>query len=87
MNSILNEKGNLIIRNCHYLVPTNEKFVIKHDHESAIEPSKTTSQKTLGPPKLTYLQISLHRQLQQKSRDIIGKPERPVPCPGGGGVL
>ena len=29
--NVLNEKGNLIIRNHHHLIPTNEKFIVK-DH-------------------------------------------------------
>ena len=45
--NILNEKGNLIIRNRHHLIPANKKFIVKHDYDNIMEPSKTTSQKTL----------------------------------------
>ena len=38
--NVLNEKGNLIIRNPRHLIPTNEKF-----NSNIIEPSETTSEK------------------------------------------
>ena len=32
--SVLNEKGNLIIRNRCHLIPTNEEFIVKHDYDN-----------------------------------------------------
>ena len=63
--NVINEKGNLIIRNHYHLIATNKKFIFKHYYESIIEPSKTTSQKLLYNQELTYLQILPHHQLQQ----------------------
>ena len=40
--NVLNEKGNLIVRNHRHLIPTNEKFIVKHDYENIIEPSQIT---------------------------------------------
>ena len=40
--NVLNEKGSLIIRNRRYLIPTNEKFIVKHDYDNIIEPSEKT---------------------------------------------
>ena len=48
---VLNEKGNLIIRNLHQIIPINERFIVKHNYENIIEPSETTSWKTVVPPR------------------------------------
>ena len=40
---VLNKKSNLIIRSRLHLIPTTEKFIVKHDYKNIIEPSKTTS--------------------------------------------
>ena len=45
--NLLNKKGNLTIRNRRHLIPTNEKFIVKHDYDNIIQPSETTSQKLL----------------------------------------
>ena len=37
--NVLNEKGNLIIRNRRYLIPANEKSIVKHDYDN-ISPVK-----------------------------------------------
>ena len=47
---VFKENGNLMINRCH-LIPTNEKFIFKHDYEYIIEPSETASRKTVVPPK------------------------------------
>ena len=31
--NVLNKKGNLIIRNCHHLIPKNEKLIVRHDYD------------------------------------------------------
>ena len=49
--NVLNEKGYFIIRNRLHLIPTNEKFIVKHGYDNIIEPSETTSQKTIVLPK------------------------------------
>ena len=43
---VFNEKGNLIITNCHHLIPTNEKFIVKHNYDNTLEPRETALQKT-----------------------------------------
>ena len=40
---VLTEKDNLIIKNRHHLITTNEKFIVNHDYDDIIEPSETTS--------------------------------------------
>ena len=45
--NVLNEKGNLIIRNRRNLILTNEKLIVKHDYDNIIEPSETLSRKTV----------------------------------------
>ena len=64
------EKDSLIIGNCHHLLPTKKKFIAKHNYQNIIEPNETTSQKTLMPPELRYLQTLSHHQLKQ-SPDIL----------------
>ena len=34
--NILDERGNVLARNCHHLIPTTERFNIKHDYDTAI---------------------------------------------------
>lgn len=36
-----------MFRNYRYLIPSNEKFNIKHDYENIIEPTETPSRKTV----------------------------------------
>ena len=45
--NVLNEKGNLILRNRRHLIPTSEKLIVKHDFDNIIEPNETLSQKTV----------------------------------------
>ena len=45
--NVLNEKGNLVIRNRRNLILTNEKLIVKHDYDNIIEPSETLSRKTV----------------------------------------
>ena len=40
--NVLKKKGNLIVRNDRHLIPTNEKFIVKHDYENIIAPSELT---------------------------------------------
>ena len=47
--NVLNEKDNLIIRNRHHIIPTNEKFIVRHDYEYIKKPSETILRKTIVP--------------------------------------
>ena len=37
--NVLNEKGNLIIRNRRHLIQTNGKFIVKYNYDNILEPS------------------------------------------------
>ena len=74
--NILNEKGNLIITNHHHLIPTNEKFIVKHNYDNIIEPSKTTSQKFFVQTKTNIPSNITTPLVRTKSRHIIKKPKR-----------
>ena len=74
--NVLNEKGNLIIRNHLHLIPTNEKFIVKHDYDNIIEPSETTSQKTFVQTKTDIPSIITTTPIRTKSGRIIKKPKR-----------
>ena len=63
-----------MIGNRHHLIPTNKKFIAKHNYQNIIQPNET-SRKTLKPPKLRYLQTLSHHQLQQ-SPDILLEKQR-----------
>ena len=67
------EKDSLIIGNCHHLLPTKKKFIAKHNYQNIIEPNETTSQKTLMPPELRYLQTLSHHQLKQTPDILLEK--------------
>ena len=47
--NVLNEKGNLIIRNRRHIITTNEKCVVRHNYENGKEPSETILRKTVIP--------------------------------------
>ena len=69
---VLNEKGNLIITNRRHLIPTNETFIVKHDYENIIEPSETTSRKTVVPQR-TYVPSNIAApSVRTKSGRILG---------------
>ena len=72
----LNEKGNLIIRNRRHLIPTNEKFIVKHDYDNIIEPSETASQKTLVQTKTDIPSNITTLPVRTKSGRISKKPKR-----------
>ena len=69
---VLNEKGNLIIRNLHQLIPIKEKFIVKHNYENIIEPSETTSWKTVVPPRTDTPSNILHHQFEQSLDILLG---------------
>ena len=73
--SVLNEKGNLIIRNCRHLIPTKEKFIVKHDYDNIIEPSETTSQKTFVQTKTDIPSNITTPPVRTKSGRISKKPK------------
>ena len=74
--NVLNEKGNLIIRNRRHLIPTNEKFVVKNHYESIRKPSETTSRKTVVPPRTDIPSNTVPPSVRTKSMRIIRKPNR-----------
>ena len=74
--NVLNERGNLLIRNRRYLIPTNEKFIAKHDYDSIIEPNETTSQKTLVQTKTDIPSNITTPPVRTKSGRISKKPKR-----------
>ena len=47
--NVLNGKGNLITRNRHHLIPTNEKVIVRLNYDNITEPNETTSQKNVVP--------------------------------------
>ena len=70
---VLNEKGNLIIRNRRLLITTNEKFIVKNDYESIIEPSETTSRDTIAQPRTDIPSNIVPSSARTKSGRIIRK--------------
>ena len=70
---VLNEKGNLIIRNRRLLITTNEKFIVKNDYESIIEPSETTSRDTIAQPRTDIPSNIVPSSTRTKSGRIIRK--------------
>ena len=65
-----------MIRNRRHLIPTNEKFIVKHDHDNIIERSERTSRKTAVEGK-TYLQILPHQQSEQ-NQDVLLRNQRRI---------
>ena len=74
--NVLNDKGNLIIRNPHHLIPTNKKFIVKHDYDNIIEPSETTSKKTFLQTKTDIPSNITTPPVRTKSGRIIKKTKR-----------
>ena len=46
-HNTLNEKGNILARNCCYLIPTTKKFNIKYDYDNAIPVSNISTHPNL----------------------------------------
>ena len=69
--NVLNEKGNLIIRNPRHLIPTNEKF-----NANIIEPSETTSEKTFVQTNTDIPSNITTPPVRTKSGRINEKPKR-----------
>ena len=76
MYNVLNEKGNLIIRKDCHLIPTNEKFIVKHDYNNIIEPSETTSGKTVVQARTDISSNITAPPVRTKSGGIIRKSKR-----------
>ena len=74
--NILNEKGNLIIRNSRHLIPSNEKFIVKHDYDNIIELSGKTSQKTVVQAKTEIPSNITAPPVKTRSGRIIKKTKR-----------
>ena len=74
--NVLNDKGNLIIRNPHHFIPTNKKFIVKHDYDNIIEPSETTSKKTFLQTKTDIPSNITTPPVRTKSGRIIKKTKR-----------
>ena len=72
--NVLNEKGNLIIRNRRNLIPTNEKFIVKHDYDNIIEPGETISRKTVVQARTDVPSDITAPPVRGKSGRIIKKP-------------
>ena len=66
----------MIIRNPHQLIHTNEKFIVKHDYENIIEPSKTMSQGTVTTPRTDIPSNIAAPSVRTKSGCIIRKSKR-----------
>ena len=62
-------------RNCRYLIPTNEKFIIKQDYKNITELSETTLRKTVVPPRTNILSDIAAISVITKSERIIRKPK------------
>ena len=75
--NVLNKNGNLIIRNRGHLIPKNEKFIVKHDYENIIEPSETTSRKTVVPPR-TDIPSNVAAPSVRKSLDVLLGNQRDI---------
>ena len=76
--NILNEKGNLMIRNCRHLIPTNKKFIVKYDYDNIIETSETTSPKSLVQTKTDIPSNITTPPVRTKSGHISKKAKRNV---------
>ena len=74
--NVLNDKGNLIVRNPHHFIPTNKKFIVKHDYDNIIEPSETTSKKTFLQTKTDIPSNITTPPVRTKSGRINEKPKR-----------
>ena len=74
--NVLNDKGNLIVRNHRHLIPTNEIFIVKHDYDNIIEPSETTSKKTFLQTKTDIPSNITTPPVRTKSGRINEKPKR-----------
>ena len=55
---ILNQRGNILARNRRHLIPTTEKFNIKHDYDNATPVSNTS----------THLNLMIDNQHEDVSR-------------------
>ena len=72
--NVLNEKGNLRIRNRRHLFPTNEKFIVKHDYNNIMEPHEATSRKTVVQARTEVPSSITTPPVRTKFRSIIRKP-------------
>ena len=68
--------SNLIIRNRRHLIPTNEKFIVKHDYENIIEARETTSQKIILQARIDIPSNITTASVRTKFGSIIKKPKR-----------
>ena len=72
---ILNERGNILARNRRHLIPTTEKFNIKHDYGNAIPVSSTSTQPNLMIDN-QHEKAKLEDVYRTKSGRIVKKPKR-----------
>ena len=72
---ILNERGNIITRNRRHLLPTTEKFNIKHDYDNAIPVSNTSTYPNLMIDN-QHEKPALEDIYRTKSGRIVKKPKR-----------
>ena len=71
---ILNERGNILARNRRHLIPTTEKFNIKHDCDNAIPVSNTSTHPNLMID--NHEKPSLEDVYRTKSGRRVKKPKR-----------
>ena len=72
---ILNNWGNLLTRNSHHLIPTTEKFNIKHDYNNAIPVSNTSTHSNLMTDN-QHEKPTLEDVYRTKSGRIVKKPKQ-----------
>ena len=72
---ILNERGNILARNCRHLIPTTEKFNIKHDDDNSIPVSNTSTHPNLMTDN-QHEKPTLEDVHMAKSGYIVKKPKQ-----------
>ena len=72
---ILNKRGNTLARNHRHLIPTTEKFNIKHNYDNAIPVSNTSTHSNLVIDNL-HEKPTLKDVYRTKSGRIVKKSKR-----------
>ena len=76
MYNILNEKSDLVIRDCRHLILINEKLSVKHSYENISEPDEIPSQKTNVPSRTDISSNIVTPSVRTKPGRIIRKIKR-----------
>ena len=69
------QEGNILARNRRHLIPTTEKFNIKHDYDNAIPVSNTSTHANLMTDN-QHEKPTLEDVYRTKSGRIVKKPKR-----------